>query len=312
MFERFDVGVRTGKDASRAKPSAHRFIDFPHFRTGLRDDHSRLSARRDAKISVRQPLALLAETALDHRAQFLQAPHRRDQLPFSGSFHGPTIFSHVLPLQRARGPRRILPPNLVEFGGLQTGIALDRAQRVGCFHWPMLPRVAGKDDAALRFLHEAQEVEHLTPADLPGFIDDQDRAFRQRTALQKLGHGLGVFQPVAPEVGDLLALRRSDPCGATFAAERILNAPKHEGLACARASTEERDEVRRTKYLPEREKLVGGKFTSFCSNPGGQRGVTARSIAGCFHNGPFAGEHITSGNLVAFGAQVSAGMRFVF
>ena len=48
----------------------------------------------------------------------------------------------------------------------------------------MLPRVAGEDDAALRPLHELEEVEHLTPADLPSFIDDQDRALRQRAALQ--------------------------------------------------------------------------------------------------------------------------------
>ena len=133
----------------------------------------------------------------------------------------------------------------------------------------MLSRVAGEDDAALRFLHEAKEVEHLTSADLPGFIDDQDCAFRHGAALQKRRHGLSTFQPVAPEVGDLLALRRSDPRGAPFAAKRILKAPEHEALASARASAEKRDEVRRTKYLPEREKLVGGKLASFRSEPGG-------------------------------------------
>ena len=40
--------------------------------------------------------------------------------------------------------------------------------------------------------------------------------------------------------------------------------------------------------------------------------MTPQPIPRRFHNGPFAGEHITPGNLVTFRTQVSAGLRFVF
>ena len=71
----------------------------------------------------------------------------------------------------------------------------------------VLPCVAGKDQATVCFLHEPQKIEHLLPTDLPGFINDHDCTFRQRSASNELGDRLHIFQPVATESDYLLTLR---------------------------------------------------------------------------------------------------------
>ena len=63
---------------------------------------------------------------------------------------------------------------------------------------------------------------------------------------------------------------------------------------------------------PEGEKLIGRKVVSFRGKLRGQRRMTPEPVPRRFDNGPFAGEHITPGNLVAFGAQVGAEVGFIF
>ena len=126
----------------------------------------------------------------------------------------------------------------------------------------MLPCVAGKDDATICFLHEPQKIEHLLPTDLPGFINDHDRTFRQRSALNEFGDRLHIFQPVATEIDYLLTLRGGGLGDMPGSTKRILHATEHETFPGARATAEQRDEVRRLKNLPKRAKLVGSKFAS--------------------------------------------------
>jgi tetratricopeptide (TPR) repeat protein len=71
------------------------------------------------------------------------------------------VLLNALPLGLRFARLWVLPPNLCQPCGFQTGIPFNRTQGVRGFDRSMLARVAGKNDATAIGLHETQKFAHL-------------------------------------------------------------------------------------------------------------------------------------------------------
>src|SRR5208283_5438967 len=141
-------------------------------------------------------LGLFLWRANNHRPLTIQPAERGIQLAFGGFSDSLPVLSNPLALSLCLSPSRILTPNLSKFDGLQCGILLDRAHRIGGFDCGMLAGVAGEDHTALVGSCQTEELVHLLAADLTGLIDKNHTSSGEVPARQNGTDGLGTLKTI--------------------------------------------------------------------------------------------------------------------
>ena len=95
----------------------------------------------------------------------------------------------MLPFIHGLTACRVLPADVVQFNGPDTGMPLDGQQRIRCLDRPMLARVARQNQPRIPLAHQPDQFQHLPSANLPGLVHDDGGTFGQFAFHQKTGDG---------------------------------------------------------------------------------------------------------------------------
>src|SRR5579859_1465690 len=107
----------------------------------------------------------------------------------------------------------------------------------------MLPSVAGQNQPSMPLVNQPDKFQHLTPANLSGFIHDDDGAVRQFTLEQKVGNCCGRRKSSLLHLHHLLTLRREDDHAPARLSKLLDEFTKDKTLACACAAAKDRHAV---------------------------------------------------------------------
>ena len=177
------------------------------------------------------------------RPLLIQTTKRGVEVAFGSFLHSLPVLGNPLSFGSCLPASRVLTPNLGEFDGLERGILLNGAQRIGGFDCGMLASVARENYPAFIGFRQAQELVHLLAADLTGLIDKDHTSSGEVPVRQNRADGLGTMKTIPCHVHDLLPLRSDDRDRSPGLLQRAEYFPQRIALAGAGSTTKQGDKV---------------------------------------------------------------------